>query len=1371
MPVFATLLGHGTKAFNWIVNKLSKNPKKAKLLMSLGLLTKKSDRDSIYNQTISDFEKLNKLSLIVEIFMETTIKNSFLDDYYGRTQNSIDTEITTIIKTNTKYEWFLSNNYNLKTEIEEFKNLFNKNVGNSRQPKEQEAFQLINQFKKQVSNDEKQTEILLSFKIDAKEKNYIKRTYVKFGEKAGGGFWLQNEVKYKETLIEIISAKDRLVILGNGGSGKTVDFINAVYTLKEDKNFVPVYLQLKFLLNSKIEEFLPSGWDRVFAKQLVIFLDGLDEVQSIYFNNTILSIVRFANNHPKIKIVISCRTTHYILPIGGYDGSISGFDVYEISDFDNSDIIFYVENAFQINGRKFLEDSFSNGYYDLVKKPFFLKELLEIYSNSASYPQNRVTVFNTILDRIFTDEQNHYKNTLEYSDVKNKILRLLREVALAMEIIGKNIITPKDLSVFLSEEDYKLLKYFPAFRQESNNDTAYWTFVHNNIQELLAAQLLVEQKFEKILPFISFEPDYKILNPSWANTLSFLFGILPKTSQLLSDLLAWIVKNEQYETLVQLEAEKIPVEVRKTIFENIYLKYTKNSLWINRSKYKYQDIARFGEMDSTINFILDEIEKADSIYSLSNSLNIFRYFSKYSMKQRIRAEKLLLGLLDTQTNSEIINVTIDALSETGLITEDKLDFVINKFSGSKSQYVRSAIYKAILITDRSDKYLQFLLDGYLMDANNIRSETYTLAGVSEVLNLCIKNAKSPESIKIIIEFIITNHEVKSSYYFKDIFPSIVRNGIEGFTEQKSLFDSFYFLITHLSNHFYRDGIDLCVNFFKVTNTTTQLLQKVINKDAIKKYKYTKIITKIEISDFAGVVVSKYLNGEITNEDVEFYYNILMYEKDELSAELFMKFIEENLQIVIKRPEKIDLQRIANDKIQREFDTIFSKSQFTNEINNIYSQFENDVVTEDELYVIRSQSSRFVDLDEIFSQPALNLLRSFSRNKQDVNKKEVLSFISDPARFEKYQISQIMIYLKNNQWLQCSTEQYKFISDWCFRTLQNFDFKTAIYQSFDNHISIKVEAQQLNYFRMRLLLNFPESILLDMLSFEYPDNTSMGIEFIVDQVGKEKVAPRVIDNLKNSKFIFSQALLNHVDFVLKNKISEGYSLIAKKILDTTVDIHTRISILRKFTKSLMNDSILKEILIKSTDIYLTEEIANEIMQLSPNDSFLNQFLCDYLKEELQPEYRIRIANLLLKMESLVGLKEIALQFKTVDSTNQDFLSTRFEPLSQFGNPEGLDLLFEMLYNCWNLKSTITSNQDLKYIESSIVGAIFKIGLSSDENFIIVKKKYLEFMHEYVSKYPELRFTTTIVENMEQQFMFNKAKSSTAKDALEKVKQLL
>lgn len=106
--------------------------------------------------------------------------------------------------------------------------------------------------------------------------------------------------------------------------------------------FFPFYVPLNKYVNQNISEFLPPTWSCILDSQLLIILDGLDEIESKNKNDAIRHIELFSEQHPNSHIIVSCRTNFYELENKLSSGTLSGFSSYVLLGLDDSEIEKYI---------------------------------------------------------------------------------------------------------------------------------------------------------------------------------------------------------------------------------------------------------------------------------------------------------------------------------------------------------------------------------------------------------------------------------------------------------------------------------------------------------------------------------------------------------------------------------------------------------------------------------------------------------------------------------------------------------------------------------------------------------------------------------------------------------------------------------------------------------------------------------------------------------------------------------------------------------------------------------------------------------------------------------------------------------------------
>lgn len=279
--------------------------------------------------------------------------------------------------------------------------------------------------------------------------------------------------------------------------------------------------------------------------------------------------------------------------------------------------------------KAFNEIVIKNQLQSLLRIPFYLTRLVDIYENSRTLPESKAKIFEQLLFARMQLDVEHFRTTVELHDKKEAIIGTLERVALGMETLGRNYITDEEFTQLEADGSLRtLLKYCTAWKKQEDK-TVTWQFEHNNFQEYLAARILSRQSLEVIQDFISFKPDHKKIIPSWVNTLSFLLSISNN-----NNLFRWIIESEP-EIAVKFEADKIEVTDRIRIFKEIFNSYKEKQIWIDRDKFSYMELAGFGQSDEVIDFLLAETENAEHYTTLSNAIHLLSE-SKIPYNQRDR---------------------------------------------------------------------------------------------------------------------------------------------------------------------------------------------------------------------------------------------------------------------------------------------------------------------------------------------------------------------------------------------------------------------------------------------------------------------------------------------------------------------------------------------------------------------------------------------------------------------------------------------------------------------------------------------------------------------------------------------------------------
>ena len=231
----------------------------------------------------------------------------------------------------------------------------------------------------------------------------------------------------KQLGIEVANKKQYLMVLGGPGAGKST-FLRkmGLEALKVKKggfkhSCIPVFIELKRFTSSEIniekfiiEEFRICNFpdpEKFTAKaleqgELLILLDGLDEVPSQNLNETINQIQNFVDKYDQNRFIASCRTA-------AYRGNFRRFSDVAMADFDDEQIQQFINNWFQKEEDKqaktddkcweLLQKPENQAAKELAHTPLLLTFLCLVYDRSQNFPNNRSVLYKNAL-RILLEE-------------------------------------------------------------------------------------------------------------------------------------------------------------------------------------------------------------------------------------------------------------------------------------------------------------------------------------------------------------------------------------------------------------------------------------------------------------------------------------------------------------------------------------------------------------------------------------------------------------------------------------------------------------------------------------------------------------------------------------------------------------------------------------------------------------------------------------------------------------------------------------------------------------------------------------------------------------------------------------------------------
>jgi hypothetical protein len=371
-------------------------------------------------------------------------------------------------------------------------------------------------------------------------------------------------------------------VMESGGISDVIDL--KLFTQSGNQSFMEY-------INNK-HSFLAQSLSRENINILVC-LDGLDEVKASDFDITVDRIKKFLTDNSTISVLISCRwyfckkrwSDLYSLDLNVI--TLMPFDMDEIRDF------LYKNGISEGEASELISKLSTKGRDLIISVPRYLELVVRIINQSG------ISAIKTLKRTDLFEKIIYYKLELEDSRLneqrRDMFKSVLEKLALAMEIFQTNVITTEEFMTFLEDVNSSaakallkedLLRIFYEKSLLVDNEKTI-QFENTEFQEYLAAKhlLSLNQPFFNLYDLIV-EEDLREIHPSWFATLSYLIELNP---DFLEPLLVFgktnhtgLVEDEQYHTLLtRFNLDSLDDDKKTAIFEHVFLYYQNVLNWIS----------------------------------------------------------------------------------------------------------------------------------------------------------------------------------------------------------------------------------------------------------------------------------------------------------------------------------------------------------------------------------------------------------------------------------------------------------------------------------------------------------------------------------------------------------------------------------------------------------------------------------------------------------------------------------------------------------------------------------------------------------------------------------------------------------------------
>lgn len=1195
---------------------------------------------------------------------------------------------------------------------------------------------------------------------EAKVEYYIPRllTYYDYQESKEFKFY-QPEVG-KIYLNSLIRSERRIVILGAAGSGKSVELISQAYKVRDEQEPLnPIFLRFNTYTDQNFADYLPYGWQETDLRNLVLFLDGLDEIQPHYFQTAIRKITAFAQQFPEIKMVVSCRNNFYELPYQNFSGTLEGFAVYNLNDVSIPEIKNYVSDKFALDGEDFVEKILKNAFLDLVQKPFFLNILIKYYKDYGDFGTGRAAIMEEALLKYYINDKQHFLTTIPQL-TKTQIFNSLEKIAFVMETVGSNFISEEDLvKVFKTSDEIERCKYLPAFNKK--DDEGKWMFEHNNLQEYIASRVLDRKNTEEIIKIISVNTGGQDrVKPSWVNTISFFVSI--GKDDIVQSLLNWIIKHDR-EVIIKFEKERLSETQRIALVKSVFTFYTDKQIWLQSNNFSDKDLARFGESKEILDFLLFQIENTDG--NRIAKMNAIHILSNYQIgkfeEYHVRIKAALTGMFnDSLMSANDIYSVLGTIAELKIDDNEVLNLIVERFRNRRNQYIRAGMYKVLIYAKVVDQFVDVFIDGidfYDLDSPADDRESVNLFDESMLLSIAFDNLGTAQAIEKVL-WRLAHSENKRELFMSDyqeIMASLMKKASKLYPEHTVLFNPILaFLIAEVAR--YRSNIiNPIITFFEETKTRWDAFINVWQNDKLEIYDkglaLNHLLNEAMISNFIDYEVS----ANLTEDEIKAFYDLLIWHKgsDIDGLKLISDFeigTLKNRGIKLERPQLRDWRQFHKQREQESFDLWFDEEKLAKEVGKVFHEIGKEYFTSDELFNYNNKNG--VDIEGRMINSLYLIINHLTMRGRMVSQSEVENYISQSEDFQNFRIRNIHADIINKKNIVTSKKQKHFINTWCIEVGNS----QKILWDFINNFTIML----------------PEEKILDLTNytnFNYDVNlTEPGsIEQLEKFVSKSKLKDKILENLKNPD-LNMLAWTSNVGYALRHNFTTSFPEILNR-LEQKYDYEYKFpEILKTWFNKTKDTSRLKELIKNIGSKYLRWEAIRLLEETNSETDYLNSLFHKIIENSEESEDdKIYAANHLMKQNDLYGFYFVTNLIKSNPDPGFDF-RLKLGSVSMIKNLEALNTLIELL--------AIAKRPEFKHdvfndLEDKVLSALHNIGIQSGDNYLVVKSSIEEFISDYTNVLPNVNFLYYTIVRMEEQLKMKYISAYTIDDAVKEYDFLL
>lgn len=1083
--------------------------------------------------------------------------------------------------------------------------------------------------------------------------NYISRKVGPFDIVQKGGISLVYNMEQIKSLYDWLFEKERIVLIGEAGSGKSYELRNLAYMIAQSKKAYPVFIKLNAYVNETIEELISIEMGDDHKIPTVLILDGFDEIEEQNLNSFARRINTFVKKNPKQKIVISTRNNFYR---NALEETKAGtfYDFYECSlcPLNNTDIDAYLESN-KIESTLFLNEVKNKNLKEQVYSPFYLAQLSKLFKNTGNLQEIDQLMGELIADS-FEQDKNKYVNTRDIEGCKREVIKSLEFLAFAMQCMRKTSLPSEEYQELISRSEREIIKYCGVLKQTKEGQCE---FEHNNFREYLAAEYIKDIPLDKVIDLVTYKENRNRIKASWMNVLSFAIMIYPQ-----QELFDWIIKTEP-SIVVKFESSRLSQDMKTNIFCGIMEKYKNDNVWISRDRNSEEDLAKFGQTEKSILYLLEEIQNPCHFRSQSNAIHIIGQMTDYFGKTKQVRSVLLDCCFNESTRSYEISAAITALTNHALYDKEDAQKLLDFFDGNYDADIRRALYYYILENGLQDDAIDFVLDG-MKALNYYDTMTYGMRrGTEDILD----SLKKYESIKKVLDFLLVKADCHSTMeLFKNLLEGLFLKAETFFKEGKQdillcIQKIFWKASINYETDIMQNARVFLLNTEQIFPTYEWILQQPYN--IYSECILENIMDKKCIDDFA----EKFKNNLLQNREM-FISFVRRSRKDSYRNGEFVKLVLQMDGIEIVKEDIIDYNKIREEGEQKYFESLFNQNAFQKLIEEMAELCKGNETTYKDLEEMRYNRTELrYDLEKV----------KWAIIRNNFHDKKVIRFLSHMPCWKDFSILKIYKEIKEKNNINICDAHIHYIKDYCLKTVEQIDFENEIVYKKDGSVTYTTRCVLCVFFANHFAFDYRKEIIENMLLIDpylFGDDKKESVfaDYITKRLDGDTLRQQVCKNLKGGK-VKGNLAEPYFEYCFRNDMEDALELadtifkdgeyqewLRKKALDYIAKIKGYNYVIEGYLENA--DSTMLNLMVDKFNEYKDERLIQRM--IAANQASVDGFV--FLKR-------------LIEAESEFGLEryyQLAKEKNAVPDLNQDVCEIT-EAIGEISEKKNIDIIIKLV----------------------------------------------------------------------------------------------